>query len=161
MIETEKITKRKKIIYISIASLILFAGILIYLQRKSQQEEAALYSRTYCDLNSKMIALHQEIRNLRNENSEINFMKDSLQNNMDYLWAYKTLVQSSRLRDDVGVNFKFKPGDIVHLKMDSSKVVITDLVIGGNVYNYYIRFLVKNNKGIGFEVSPLEIEPLN
>ena len=48
----------------------------------------------------------------------------------------------------------------VLLKMDSSVVIITDLVIGGNTFNYYIRFIVKNNKGVISEVSPVELENL-
>ena len=111
-------------------------------------------------MNVEIVELYDEIKSLKSTNSEINFKKDSLQNNMDFLWIYKSLVQASKLRDDVGANFSFKPGDKVRLKMDSSIVVITDLIIGGNTFNYYIRFNVKNNKGITSEVSPVELENL-
>jgi hypothetical protein len=48
----------------------------------------------------------------------------------------------------------------VRLKADSSVVVITDLMVGGNRYNYFVKFLVKNNKGLQSEVSPIEIEQI-
>ena len=44
------------------------------------------------------------------------------------------------------------------LKTDTSAVLVTDILVGGNKYNYFVKFLVKNNKGSLVEVSPLEIE---
>ena len=71
------------------------------------------------------------------------------------------MVQASKFRDDVGANFNFHPGDRVRLKSDSSVVVLMDILIGGNRYNYFIKFIAKNNKGNVVELSPIEIEKLN
>jgi hypothetical protein len=46
----------------------------------------------------------------------------------------------------------------VKLKTDSSAVIVTDILVGGNRYNYFVKFVVKNKKGEVLEVSPLEIE---
>ena len=70
------------------------------------------------------------------------------------------MVQASKFRDDVGANFNFHPGDCVRLKSDSSLVVLTDILIGGNRYNYFIKFIAKNNKGTLVELTPLEIEKI-
>jgi hypothetical protein len=67
---------------------------------------------------------------------------------------------TSYLRDRVTSNFNYKPGDLVRMKTDSSLVVVTDIILGGNEYNYFIKFLIKNRKGDSKEVSPLEIEAL-
>ena len=89
---------------------------------------------------------------------EVEINRDSFQRNLDYLWQYKPLVQSTKFRDQIGSNFDIKPGDLVRLKTDSSAVLVTDILVGGNKYNYFVKFLVKNNKGSLVEVSPLEIE---
>ena len=94
---------------------------------------------------------------LKKTNFIVNYQKDSLKRNLDFLWVYKTLVQTARLRDQIGEKFDFTPGDVVRMKCDSSLVVVTDVITGGNQYNYYVRFLVKNKKGLSFEVSPLEL----
>lgn len=160
MEEVESKSNFKKYLYVLIVFSIVIGGYVIYSQNKSLKSEEANYSKSISEMNAEMLELHNEIKILKGTNKEINFKKDSLQNNMDFLWIYKTLVQASKLRDDVGTNFSFKPGDKVRLKMDSSVVIITDLVIGGNTFNYYIRFIVKNNKGVISEVSPVELENL-
>ncbi len=152
--------ERKKIFYITISVVFIICLLVIFFQNRSLKSEEENYSKSMEQMSLDIKMLKAESKYLKSINSEINFKKDSLQKNMDFLWIYKTLVQASKLRDDVGTNFSFKPGDKVRLKMDSSSVVITDLVIGGNTFNYYIRFMVKNNKGIISEVSPIEIESL-
>jgi hypothetical protein len=47
------------------------------------------------------------------------------------------------------------------MKTDSSIVIVTDILLGGNDYNYFLKFLIKNKKGESKEVSPLEIEVVN
>jgi hypothetical protein len=152
--------ERKKVFYITISVVFIICLLVIYFLNKSMNAEEENYNKSVKEMSLDIKRLKSESKELKSINSEIKFMKDSLQKNMDFLWIYKTLVQSSKLRDEVGTTFSFKPGDKVRLKMDSTAVLITDLVIGGNTFNYYIRFLVKNNKGLTSEVSPLEIERL-
>lgn len=162
MIEQEETPKtglsRKTYIYITIISLFIVCVLVIYFQRKSLKEEEALYSKSMTEMTNDIIQLKEELKSLRKEKMIVSHKKDSLQHNLDYLWLYKTLVQTAKLRDDVGEKFSFKPGDKVRLKADSSGVVITDMVVGGSEFNYYVRFKVKNKKGESFEVSPLELE---
>ena len=67
----------------------------------------------------------------------------------------------AKLRDQVGVNLKLKPGDLAIMKTDSTRVVVTEIKVGGNDLNYYINYLVKNSKGEIKEVSPYEVDALN
>jgi len=152
--------ERKKVFYITISVVFIICLLVIYFLNKSMNAEEENYNKSVKEMSLDIKRLKSESKELKSINSEMKFMKDSLQKNMDFLWIYKTLVQSSKLRDEVGTTFSFKPGDKVRLKMDSTAVLITDLVLGGNTFNYYIRFIVKNNKGLTSEVSPLEIERL-
>ncbi len=34
----------------------------------------------------------------------------------------------------------------VKLKTESSAVIVTDILVGGNRYNYFVKFVVKNKK---------------
>ena len=54
---------------------------------------------------------------------------------------------TSYLRDRITANFDYKPGDLVRMKADSSIVIVTDIILGGNDYNYFLKFLIKNKKG--------------
>jgi hypothetical protein len=74
------------------------------------------------------------------------------------MWPMRSIVYNAKLRDKVMSGIEFVPGQKVRVKTDSSIVIITDYLVGGNNYNYYVHFRVKNKKGEVQEYSPLEIE---
>jgi hypothetical protein len=76
------------------------------------------------------------------------------------LWPHRSLVHNARLRDRVSEGLTFKPGDIALLKQDSSRVVITDIIVGGNAFTYYVNYLVRTSKGENKQVSPYELNSL-
>ena len=156
MYESVDKVKRKKIWFIILGLILVLSIGIIYWQNKSISKEEA--NRTKMEEQLAQLAL--EIKSLKQKNHIVTSKKDSLQNNLNYLWQYKPLVQASKFRDDVGANFNFQPGDCVRLKSDSSLVVLTDILIGGNRYNYFIKFIAKNNKGTLVELTPLEIEKI-
>lgn len=147
--------KTKKWIIVLVILVVITLG-FIYWQNQTLKED----QMDITALKSNIEQLKQEMKTIKNKKREVEINRDSLQKNLDYLWQYKTLVQASKVRDQVGGNFNFYPGDRVRLKVDSSVVVITDLMVGGNRYNYFVKFLVKNNKGSQLEVSPLELEEI-
>ncbi len=146
--------KKNKIGFLILGILIAIALLVIYWLNQSFKEDA----KGIAALQSNVPKLQQQKKSITTKKRQVEINRDSLQKNLDYLWQYKTLVQSSKVRDQVGDNLNFQPGDRVRLKSDSSIVVITDLMVGGNRYNYYVKFLVKNSKGASAEVSPLELE---
>ena len=150
---TEKSKINKKWIII-LTSIILITICIIFWQNKSIEED----EKGIKELKESIKLLTIEIKSVKRKKFEVEVNRDSLQRNLDYLWQYKPLVQSTKFRDQIGSNFDFKPGDLVRLKTDSSAVLVTDILVGGNKYNYFVKFLVKNNKGSLVEVSPLEIE---
>jgi hypothetical protein len=157
MYESVDKAKRKKIWFLILGGVIVLSIGIIYWQNRSISKEEA--NRT--KMEEQLALLATEIKSLKQQNYIVTSKKDSLQNNLNYLWQYKPLVQASKFRDDVGANFNFHPGDRVRLKSDSSVVVLTDILIGGNRYNYFIKFIAKNTKGMMVELTPLEIEKIN
>ncbi len=157
MYESVDKVKRKKIWFLILGGVIVLSLGIIYWQNESISKEEQNQKK----LQEQLAQLAIEIKSLKKKNYIVSTKKDSLQNNLNYLWQYKPLVQASKFRDDVGANFNYHPGDRVRLKSDSSVVVLTDILIGGNRYNYFIKFIAKNNKGNVVELSPVEIEKLN
>jgi uncharacterized protein (DUF3084 family) len=152
---TNQSKKNQRWIIILAVSVVITIGV-IYWQNQSLKED----QMGIAALESNIEQLKQEMNTIKNKKREVEINRDSLQKNLNYLWQYKTLVQSTKVRDQVGDNFNFQPGDRVRLKADSSVVVITDLMVGGNRYNYFVKFLIKNNKGLQSEVSPIELEQI-
>ncbi len=148
---------RNKKWFVILSTILLITIVIIFWQNKSINEDRIGIS----ELNENIKQLKKDIKFIKKKKFEVEVDRDSLQRNLDYLWQYKTLVQSSKFRDQINANFNFQPGDIVMLKSDSSTVLITDILVGGNKYNYFVKFLVKNKKGNLCEVSPLEIETIN
>ncbi len=147
-------SKRNKKWIILLTSIILITISIIYWQNKSIKED----EKGISELKENINQLNLQIKSIKRKKYEVEINRDSLQRNLDYLWQYKTLVQSTKFRDQISSNFNFEPGDRVRLKTDSSAVIVTDILVGGNRYNYFVKFVVKNKKGEVLEVSPLEIE---
>jgi len=147
-------SKRNKKWIIILTSIILITISIIYWQNKSIKED----EKGISELKENIKQLNLHIKSIKRKKYEVEINRDSLQRNLDYLWQYKTLVQSTKFRDQISSNFNFEPGDRVRLKTDSSAVIVTDILVGGNRYNYFVKFVVKNKKGEVLEVSPLEIE---
>lgn len=147
-------SKRNKKWIIILTSIILITISIIYWQNKSIKED----EKGISELKENINQLNLQIKSIKRKKYEVEINRDSLQRNLDYLWQYKTLVQSTKFRDQISSNFNFEPGDRVRLKTDSSAVIVTDILVGGNRYNYFVKFVVKNKKGEVLEVSPLEIE---
>jgi len=49
---------------------------------------------------------------------------------------------------------EYKPGDFAFRKSDSSKVVVTDILIGGGLYDYYFRYRIMDKTGVEQEIKP-------
>ena len=154
-----KKNKRKKM-YILILLLFVVSVLIIFFQQQSINSDAERFQNSLSELEAEIISMKKQNHNLLANNKSLYHKKDSLQRNLSFLWKYKTLVKTARLRDQIGEDLSFESGERVRMKADSSIVVITDIIVGGNTYNYYIKYLVKTNKGFTLDVSPFEIELL-
>lgn len=81
-------------------------------------------------------------------------IRDSLFYVNNELSKYKTLTQAMVRRDEVTSQLKHKIGDLVHLKNDSARVVIEDVLIGGGKYNYYVKYRVLLKDNTSREIVP-------
>ena len=157
---TEPKTSNKKTIIIAGLIIAIISSVL-YFQFINQSKEEKEYQTTVLELKQNVQVLQKQLKSIKKEKTIVSFEKDSLKKNLNYLWGYKPLVMTSYLRDRITANFDYKPGDLVRMKTDSSIVIVTDILLGGNDYNYFLKFLIKNKKGESKEVSPLEIEVVN
>jgi preprotein translocase subunit YajC len=157
---TEPKTSNKKTIIIAGLIIAIISSVL-YFQFINQSKEEKEYQTTVLELKQNVQVLQKQLKSIKKEKTIVSFEKDSLKKNLNYLWGYKPLVMTSYLRDRITANFDYKPGDLVRMKTDSSIVIVTDILLGGNDYNYFLKFLIKNKKGESKEVSPLEIEAVN
>ncbi len=157
---TEPKTSNKKTIIIAGLIIAIISSVL-YFQFINQSKEEKEYQTTVLELKQNVQILQKQLKSIKKEKTIVSFEKDSLKKNLNYLWGYKPLVMTSYLRDRITANFDYKPGDLVRMKTDSSIVIVTDILLGGNDYNYFLKFLIKNKKGESKEVSPLEIEAVN
>ena len=157
---TEPKSSNKKTIIIAGLIISIISSVL-YFQFINQSKEEKEYQTTVLELKQNVQILQKQLKSIKKEKTIVSFEKDSLKKNLNYLWGYKPLVMTSYLRDRITANFDYKPGDLVRMKADSSIVIVTDILLGGNDYNYFLKFLIKNKKGESKEVSPIEIEAIN
>lgn len=80
--------------------------------------------------------------------------RDSLFRENARLSIYKSLSLAMVHRDEATSLLKYKVGDFVYMKRDSSKVVISDIIIGGAKYEYYVKYKVLYKDKSTEEVIP-------
>jgi len=82
------------------------------------------------------------------------FTKDSLIRVNAFLSKYRTLTLAMTYRDSVRAPLSHHIGDVVYLKFDSSRVIISDIIVGGGNYEYYIKYKILLKDGQEKEVVP-------
>ena len=147
---SELVTSRKKL-RIYIVLLVVCAAVLSYGIYAFMASEEAEKEQELSEIKEQLEDLSYLVKVLNKDKRLLNHQRD-------YLWPMRNLVHNAKLRDKVGGELAIKPGQVVRLKTDSSRVVITDIIVGGNDYNYFLHYLIKNNKGETKEVSPYELE---
>ncbi|NTW31324.1 MAG: hypothetical protein HGB12_01595 [Bacteroidetes bacterium] len=105
-------------------------------------------------LNKKVTEKQKEISDLElaTLNSNAKFLKikktrDSLAFVNAFLAKYRVLTEAMTYRDSMRIFLKYKVGDIVRLKRDSSRAVINDIIIGGGKHEYYIKYKIALKTG--------------
>lgn len=129
-----------KFIFIAIIFILIGAnvGLLLVLNKQSSM------------LESKNAILMKE----EADRSNCVYKIDSLMVELNRLAIYKSLTRSMVYRDEALMGLKHQVGDIAYAKRDSARVVISDIVIGGSKYEYYIRYRVLRKDNTMEEVIP-------
>lgn len=87
-------------------------------------------------------------------NSTCTSKRDSLSKEVKSLSIYKSLTKAMIHRDEASSLLVYKVGDFVYMKRDSARVVVSDIVIGGSKFEYYIKYKVLHKDNSSEEVIP-------
>jgi len=128
---------------LGIVFLVALIGVLIYFIVTADQR----HQKAMAEIQQKY---QQEITRLTQANNAI----DSLSIIATHLGKYQGLVEAGYTRDSSRIVIPHKIGDIVKLKVDSSNVVITDIVVGGGQFEYYVRYRVLHSDRKTEEIAP-------
>ena len=137
--------KTKSILYVCIGLLVVAIGVwgyynLMVTAIRSSVEERSKYED---EINKKSL-----------DNLTANNKIDSLFKINTELSKYKTLTQAMLHRDEATKQLKYKIGDVVFMKNDSSRVIVEDVLIGGGKYDYYVKYRVLFKDNTTKEVKP-------
>jgi hypothetical protein len=102
----------------------------------------------FADVKTALADTNDRLLKEQKANSRCNYVRDSLFKEVKNLSSYKALTKAMIQRDEAVGLLKYKIGDFVYLKRDSSHVVVADIVFGGSKYEYYVKYkvLYKDNK---------------
>jgi Tfp pilus assembly protein PilO len=135
---------KKKVVLIIVFSLIIIGlGFAIYWLNKNVEEKQ-----------KKIADLENASKNASSKYNKLMHTKDSLMLINAFLAKYRTLTVAMTYRDSVRLGMKYVVGDVVHLKRDSSRVIVSDIVIGGSKHEYYIKYKVMFKNGNEEDVVP-------
>ena len=105
-------------------------------------------------LNNKVKDKTKQISDLENASQSANsrynqlmYTKDSLSFINVLLSKYRVLTDAMKYRDSVRLLMQYSVGDEVRLKKDSSRAVVSDIVIGGSKHEYYIKYKILFKNG--------------
>ncbi len=141
IIEIKKEFKKKTGIILTVSVIaVLIAYTMLFLEIKSSSAEVGV-------ANDKLL-------NEQKLNSTCSYKRDSLSHEVMELSLYKSLTKAMVNRDEATSPLKYKAGNFVYLKRDSSKVVISDIIIGGSKYEYYVKYKVLHKDNLTEEVIP-------
>jgi hypothetical protein len=134
---------KKKVILILIFSIVIIGmGYVIYRLNRDVDEKKL-----------KITILEKASKNVNERFNRLSLSMDSLKLINDFLARYRTLTVAMTYRDSVRSSLKYKIGDVVRLKRDSARVIISDIVVGGGKYEYYIKYKIMLKNGQEEEVA--------
>ena len=135
---------KKKILLIVIFSLIVIGlGYAIYTLNKKVEEKA-----------QKITDLEKASKNANLKYKQLRYSTDSVMLVNLFLAKYRTLTVAMTYRDSVRLSMKYNIGDVVFLKRDSSRAIVSDIIVGGGKHEYYIKYKVMFKTGKEEEVIP-------
>jgi hypothetical protein len=146
--EAKKVSKKLKWrLIILISLLLIFVAILIRIGWEMKIE-----SKKTTDM-------------LIHRSDSLQYRSDSLENfsriasdSLQKYSGYKTLYTSIMARDAATKQLYHQVGDVIYCKPDSLRSVITDVIIGGSKYDYYVKYKIKTGLGSEtYEVIPEQL----
>lgn len=84
----------------------------------------------------------------------LEYTKDSLAIINTLLSKYRALTDAMKYRDSVRLQMSYSVGDAVYIKRDSSRAIISDIIIGGSKHEYYVKYKILFKDGLEEEILP-------
>jgi hypothetical protein len=85
---------------------------------------------------------------------QLMYTKDSLAFINILLSKYRVLTDAMKYRDSVRLQMNYTVGDVVYLKRDSSRAIISDIIVGGSKHEYYIKYKILFKDGVEEDILP-------
>lgn len=128
---------------LALVGLILILVLSIYLSFNMYKEKDHENDKNRADFVS-MMSKFQNVSRYSDSLYKVNMKFD----------MYRHAAESQAFRDSICRRMIHKPGDLVYRKIDSAKVLITDIVIGGGKYDYYFRYRIIDASDKESEIKP-------
>jgi len=142
--EQPKPNKNKfRLVVLSIIGLLIILGYSMFLGISSYKEKDAESTKNKADYMSMLLKYQHESR-----------YSDSLFRVNMRFDKYRYAAESQAYRDSVSRRLEYNPGDFAYKKLDSSKVLIIETIIGGGTYDYYFRYRIMDSTGKESEIKP-------
>lgn len=123
-----------------------------------------MYLRNNRILEGERNALEQKIRQLNNELEALRkserryvFKSDSLGRMLDPMMQYEALIKANQHRDEAYLAMPWRYGDRVTVLPDSVGGIVSEVILGGNPWNYYVRYKVLLKGGKSIEAYPNQL----
>lgn len=108
-------------------------------------------------LDAEIRELHAQIGQWKSKELQSRKTRDSLAAVLQPYLGYEALLRANMKRDEAYAALPFKYGDKVLLLPDSARGMISEVIMGGNPWNYYIRYKVMLKGGKESEVYPSQL----
>jgi len=109
----------------------------------------------------EMEKIHKELDSTRMELSNFQGLSlaktryiDSLSKVNLLLSKYRALTDAMTYRDSIRKPLEFRIGENVRMKRDSSRVLVDDIIVGGDKFSYYIKYIIEHKDKSLETVSP-------
>ena len=142
---------KKKYVYIVVAFVLLFVIATIVALKNDLEEKQRLMIQ---ETNKKDLEMAKMLMTEANKSESYRYKNDSLATITRENIAYRELVRKMVARDMSGKSELPEVGSIVIFKNDSTRGVLSDIIIGGGKFDYYVKCRVVRKDGTATEIKP-------
>lgn len=142
---------KKKYVYIVVAFVLLFVIATIVAFKNNLEEKQRLMIQ---ETNKKDLEMAKMLMTEANKSESYRYKNDSLATITRENIAYRELVRKMVARDMSGKSELPEVGSIVIFKNDSTRGVLSDIIIGGGKFDYYVKCRVVRKDGTTAEIKP-------
>lgn len=145
-------SNRAKIILYSLLVIGVFAIVIVVFKRNNRILEGERNS-----MEQKIRQLSSELDALRKSERRFVYKSDSLGRVLEPMMQYEALIRANQHRDEAYLAMPWRYGDPVMVLPDSVAGIVSEVILGGNPWNYYVRYKVLLKGGKSIEAYPNQL----